>query len=554
MEKSFSNKRYFVHWAFKLELETESKRETSELVRSGTNQGYRAQPGNRISMVGKADPSNDRENLALECAFTEGVRRNCIMTTVNWKSIFLATVVTTSIGVSIEDGSTSGLAEGQTAPVGRPVGGNWKRQLLALDKISTSPVNKDPNAVSGVAPLPGSPIRDTSAPLAPGADSTQPSHTGLTGAVSTTGLSTGLDSTTLIGEAETVVKRFTEGWHNFLQNPCHTAVCTAGPAAPPAGRMFWSFPAEGGIDSSPIIDKGVVYIGCDDNYVYALSEKTGKMIWRAKLGDKVKSTAAVGDGFIVIGCEDKKLYKLNSSNGSIIWSVQAEDRISSSPVVLDGAAYVGSWDGFLYKVSLSDGRVLWKVQTGGRITSSPAVLPSLVMVTSHSGTVFALAPADGAILWQYHAGNKLYGSPLILGGTVFFDSWDKNLYAFDLATGKPKWKFTGPETFSISPVGDNGRIYVGNDDLKMYCFDAQTGRVIWKAQLNSPVPLLASAPALCGSCLYVGSADSNLYALDIRNGAIKWKFKAQRPIVSSPSVSRTGICVGSQDGNVYMVN
>jgi len=177
-----------------------------------------------------------------------------------------------------------------------------------------------------------------------------------------------------------------------------------------------------------------------------------------------------------------------------------------------------------------------------------------VIVTSHSGTIFALSPTDGNILWQYHAGNKMYGSPLILGGALYFDSWDKNLYAFDLATGKPKWKFTGPETFSISPVGENGRIYVGNDDLKMYCFDAATGRVIWKTQLNSPVPLLASAPALCGPCLYVGSADSNLYALDIRNGAIKWKFKAQRPIVSSPSVSKAGICVGSQDGNVYMVN
>src|SRR5271156_5608317 len=140
-KKVFRTKDILSVRAFELEPETESKRETSELVRSGTNQGYRAQPGSRISMVGKADPPNDRENLALECAFTEGVRRNCIMTTVNWKSIFLATVVTTSIGVSIEDGSTSGLAEGQTAPVGRPVGGNWKRQLLALDKISTSPVN-----------------------------------------------------------------------------------------------------------------------------------------------------------------------------------------------------------------------------------------------------------------------------------------------------------------------------------------------------------------------------------------------------------------------------
>ena len=54
--------------------------------------------------------------------------------------------------------------------------------------------------------------------------------------------------------------------------------------------------------------------------------------------------------------------------------------------------------------------------------------------------------------------------------------------------------------------------------------------------------------------MYVGSSDANLYAIDIRNGAIKWKYKTQRPIVSSPAVSLTGVCVGSQDGNLYSIN
>jgi outer membrane protein assembly factor BamB len=78
--------------------------------------------------------------------------------------------------------------------------------------------------------------------------------------------------------------------------------------------------------------------------------------------------------------------------------------------------------------------------------------------------------------------------------------------------------------------------------------------MLWKTGINSPVPLLSSSPGLIGNMLYVGSSDSYVYAIDTRNGAIKWKYKTQRPICSSPAVSTTGVCIGSQDGNLYSID
>jgi outer membrane protein assembly factor BamB len=78
--------------------------------------------------------------------------------------------------------------------------------------------------------------------------------------------------------------------------------------------------------------------------------------------------------------------------------------------------------------------------------------------------------------------------------------------------------------------------------------------MLWKTPMNSPTPFLSSAPAIAGTMLYCGSPDANVWAIDTRNGGIKWKFKTQRPIISSPALSPSGIFVGSQDGNLYQVN
>jgi outer membrane protein assembly factor BamB len=106
----------------------------------------------------------------------------------------------------------------------------------------------------------------------------------------------------------------------------------------------------------------------------------------------------------------------------------------------------------------------------------------------------------------------------------------------------------------VSAAGANNRVFVENDDLKMYCLDATMGKVLWKTPMNSPTPFLSSAPAIAGTMLYCGCPDANVWAIDTHNGRIVWKFKTQRPIISSPALSPSGIFVGSQDGNLYQLN
>ncbi len=366
------------------------------------------------------------------------------------------------------------------------------------------------------------------------------------------------NSEQFLKSAASLIGKYRGSWSMFLQNPSHTANVSLDKPFTLQGKMLWRFPAEGPIDSSPAIYMGVVYVGSDDTYLYALDERNGRMLWRVQLGDKVKSSPAVSNGIVVVGCEDKKVYGIDAKRGKVLWSYETADRVSASPTVDDGVVYVGGWDGYLHALDLKTGTPKWKFPNAGpglgRITAACAMGPGVLFVSTHSGLVCAVHSTDGALIWQFKTGSKVYSPPLLMDGTLFFGGWDKQFYALDALTGRVKWKYTAAESFSIAPVGANGRVFIGNDDLKMYCFDAATGKLYWKTQFNSPVPLLASSPALVGGMLYCGSSDTNLYAVDVRNGLIKWKYKTQRPVISSPAVSSFGVCVGSQDGNLYMIN
>lgn len=368
-----------------------------------------------------------------------------------------------------------------------------------------------------------------------------------------------------------IIAKSRGGWNMFLQNPCRTANLPL-PAADWKGKLKWTFPAEGPIDSSPAIYKGVIYVGSDDANLYAINERNGSMLWRATLGGKVKSSPAVTDSIIVVGCEDQYVYGLIPSTGQVKWKVRTNDRVSSSPALYDGIAYFGGWDGQVYAVNVDSGSIKWvypgpapdQVDTGagiakpgagiGRITGSPALAPGMVLVASQEGYVYALNSNDGKVIWRYKTSGKILGSPMIMDGTVYIGSWDKNLYALDLASGATRWKFAGQESFSIAPTGAEGKVYAGNDDHIMYCLNAASGKVLWKTTIFSPVPLLSSSPAIVGKMMYCGSPDNSVYAIDTRNGAVKWKFPTQRPIISSPAVCDSGICIGSQDGNLYLIN
>ena len=70
------------------------------------------------------------------------------------------------------------------------------------------------------------------------------------------------------------------------------------------------------MNSSPAIGSdGTVYVGSQDNKLYAINGKTGGKLWEFETGDNVWSSLAIGsDGTVYVGSEDYKLYAIKTDS------------------------------------------------------------------------------------------------------------------------------------------------------------------------------------------------------------------------------------------------
>ena len=65
-----------------------------------------------------------------------------------------------------------------------------------------------------------------------------------------------------------VAQQSSEDWPMFHHDPAHSSAGTGNPVENPT--LLWKYTAIGSIESSPAVANGVVYVGSDDDNVYAL--------------------------------------------------------------------------------------------------------------------------------------------------------------------------------------------------------------------------------------------------------------------------------------------
>src|SRR5436190_12582167 len=72
--------------------------------------------------------------------------------------------------------------------------------------------------------------------------------------------------------------------------------------------------------------------------------------WRFKTQGPVKSSAAIAGGRVFVGSDDQQLYALELVGGKTNWTFRTQGPVESSPLVLNDRVYVGSSDAWLYAV------------------------------------------------------------------------------------------------------------------------------------------------------------------------------------------------------------
>lgn len=198
------------------------------------------------------------------------------------------------------------------------------------------------------------------------------------------------------------------------------------------------------LDSAGIIRQGVLYVGSEDGYIFAiqLADRRGRNLWdhaaeRGHAGWFVNSSPAVtADGFLVVAARDDNLYGFDLE-GNRAWCTKMPGQMVASPVIDPaGNIYVGAFQvhrgqqgrGFLVCVDGNSHKVRWRYEAAGPVESTPVVGDdALIYFGDNSGTIHAV-DAQGKPQWTARVECAVRSPGAILGpGRLAFGLDDDTL-------------------------------------------------------------------------------------------------------------------------------
>lgn len=140
-----------------------------------------------------------------------------------------------------------------------------------------------------------------------------------------------------------------------------------------------------GIEVTPIVSDGIMYVTSTWNIVTALDAKTGKMLWefdpevdRSRAAylccDAVNRGVAIWEGKIFTGTIDGRLIAINAKTGEKIWDVGTIDKsmpytITGAPRVVKGKVIIGNGGaelgvrGYVSAFDVNTGEQIWRFYT-----------------------------------------------------------------------------------------------------------------------------------------------------------------------------------------------
>lgn len=193
------------------------------------------------------------------------------------------------------------------------------------------------------------------------------------------------------------------------------------------GRQQWHRQTNGRIVATPAIANSTVYAPSFDGKVYALDLRTGADRWIYRtVGDTIdlaktgydrrgiQGSPAVANGHVYVGSRDGGVYALDQRTGELRWRAShGGSWIVGSPAIDgDSRLYVGSSDArFIQALDASSGRELWRVRVAGNVQSSPLRVGDLLIVATYTNQpedgpaeLLALNAATGAQRWRLPLG------------------------------------------------------------------------------------------------------------------------------------------------------
>lgn len=337
-------------------------------------------------------------------------------------------------------------------------------------------------------------------------------------------------------------------WTSFRGNPQLTGVATTD--LPKNLEPLWTLET-GGIESTPAIAAGTVYVGSLDKILYAVDLQTGNLKWKYEATDEIKSSPSFNQDTVYFGDELGTFHAIDAVTGKKKWEFKANAGIISSANFAGDRVVFGSYDNNLYCLSLKDGSLLWKLETAGYVHATPAIQNENVLVTGCDGKLHIVRLSDGKQMNAIDLGAYVAASPALSDGHIYVGTFGNEVVAVDLSKSKIAWHFEDASKkfpFYASAAVTNNAVVVAGRDKVLRALNPDTGKILWEFPTKARID---ASPVIAGQNVFFGNLAGELFALDINAGKQVWKYDLGSAALGSPAVDDHKLVIGSKDGIVY---
>jgi outer membrane protein assembly factor BamB len=198
--------------------------------------------------------------------------------------------------------------------------------------------------------------------------------------------------------------------------------------------------------TSPVIQGNTLYVNTYDGHVYALSLETGELLaWSFRAEAGFASSPVVYEDHIYGGSFDRYLYAIEIGSNVWMWKFPQEKPAGNwfwaSPIVNEGIVYAGCLDGKLYAIEAETGEELWEFDAASPIVTSPVLMDNLLTIADESGTVYVFDVSaefgDEAVPLRAISIGASVRSPFCAqNGLIYIRGEDNSIYVVDIERGQ----------------------------------------------------------------------------------------------------------------------
>jgi outer membrane protein assembly factor BamB len=350
----------------------------------------------------------------------------------------------------------------------------------------------------------------------------------------------------------------------------------AKPAGQTAANVI-SYPLGAAIDSSPVVDGNVAYIGADTQGLKAVNlgdSPTTKWTYTAPSGvANFSAVPSYANNTVYIGSTTGRVFAVDvsGSNPTTKWvNTTATGRVYGAPITDGSIVVFTSYDRKVYAVGASDNSPRWQ---------TPALDGQLVAgaIFGSDGTIYVATATDPNV--PAAPGNKVYaltkdgqnksgwtaptldgnviGTPSFANNTIYVGTTNGTLYALNTnGTIRSQKTFTAGQGIYTTPAIAGGRVYVGTDDGRVYGVDANNiASIQWTVNIGA-FKVRSSVAAVDGF-IYFAADNKRVYQAEANNQAnIVSLLNADAGEAfggNSPVVANGRVYIGNADQKFYII-